>query len=43
MEEKIVNGELVVVENAEEGEFIIDASPGLAEALGFDDPEPEDA
>ena len=46
-------GERVVkVENAEEfwhvydhvdGEFLIDAPEGVAESLGFTDPEPDDA
>ena len=46
-------GERVIrVENADEfwqvyekgeGEFLIDAPAGVAESLGFDDPEPEDA
>lgn len=55
MEEKIVNGErVVVVKDADEflaaisgavdkGEFEIDAPPGLAESLGFTDVAPKGA
>ena len=53
MQEKIVNGErIVTVETEEEfwqvyeegqGKFLIEAPDGMAERLGFTDPEPRDA
>ena len=53
MEERIVNGERVIHVVTEEefcqvyeegqGRFLIDAPDGMAERLGFDDPEPRDA